>query len=140
GALDGARVWAPDPSPSREAAGRSPHSPGTESHRERECASTDENAAGRDAQARDPSDFLSADSLNVKPAEAHGAWRPQFVAGSSGYVDNIRRSLSWRRRTSRHRFSGDPCRRSPSVASSTSHEPSSISDSSWPSPQPAYPA
>src|SRR5699024_8671218 len=45
GALDRARVWAPDPARPRR-----------ESHRERECASTDENAAGRDAQARDPND------------------------------------------------------------------------------------
>ena len=48
--------------------------------------------------------------------------------------------LRWRRSTARHRFSGCGDDTSPGSDSTTYQAPSDSSVSSWPGPQPAYPA
>src|SRR5690606_17374832 len=72
-----------------------------------------------------------------KGTEGH---RLQLSDGSSGYVATIASSLRWRRSTSRHSRSGAGEETSPGSDSTTYQAPSASSSSSWPGPQPAYPA
>src|SRR5665811_2133233 len=64
---------------------------------------------------------------------------PQLAPGSTGYPDTTAREPPWRRRTRCHNPSGSAETGSFGSAFTTYHDPSSISSSSCPASQPAYP-
>ena len=64
----------------------------------------------------------------------------QLRLASSGSVASIDSGGGWRRRISRQSRSGVSLNRSLCRAGTTCQLPSAISSSSWPAPQPAYPA
>ena len=64
----------------------------------------------------------------------------QLSDGSAGIVDSSASDAPWRRRTADHSSSGSSQKTSSRSAGTTIHDSSSISASSWPGPQPAWPA